>query len=103
MEDDKTFELMSRMYSEFIEFRKETKRQFVEIDRQLALINDRTNKTGNQLTVLEFELRRDISALFDGYKLVYEKLNVIERKVDNISNKSENHEMRLPILERTSK
>lgn len=76
--EDKTFELLSRMYGEFTEFRKET--------------NERLDKVEGHLTRLENEHGKKLDALFDGYKQTYEKLEAIEEKFDD-------HEIRIQVLE----
>ena len=84
MKDD-TFDLLSKMYSEFTEFRKETKQDMQTLQ--------------NQVTGLEFDLKKDISSLYDGYKQVYEKLEVIEDKVDILSDKVDRHDIKIQVIE----
>jgi phage-related tail protein len=72
--EDKVFELMEKMYSEFTEFRKETNSKFDNMDKKF-------DKLGNQVTRLEHDLKKDISALYDGYKQNTEQLNRIETEV----------------------
>lgn len=59
--EDKTFELLSKMYSEMQQGFKEVRKDIVRIEDKL----ENNSKT-----------------LFDGYKQVYEKLTVIENKVE---------------------
>ena len=52
--EDKAFELLTKMYSEFSEFKKD--------------ISDKVENVGHQVTRLENELKTDVKALFDGNK-----------------------------------
>ena len=69
--EDKSFELLTRMYGEFTEFKKD--------------ITKEVRNVSNQVTKLENGLKEDVKALFDGYKQTYEKLEVLDSKVDRIS------------------
>lgn len=82
--EDKAFELLTKMYSEFSEFKKD--------------ISDKVENVGHQVTRLENELKTDVKALFDGYKQTYEKLGVLETKVDSISQKIEKQDVELKVL-----
>lgn len=67
--EDKTFELLTKMYSEFTEFRKE--------------INLKLDKKADKSDIarLENEHGQKLQALFDGYKQNAEKLDRIEKEV----------------------
>lgn len=58
--EDKTFELLSKMYGEFSEFRKE--------------ITQKVQENSNHIIRLENEFGSKIDGLLDGYKQTYEKL-----------------------------
>ncbi len=97
--EEKTFELLEKMYVEFSEFRKET--------------NTRLDNVEGHITRIENEHGQKLDALFDGYKQTYEKLQEhdkrfdehdkrfvrIEAKLDNLSLKVNNHDSKLEILE----
>lgn len=74
--EDKIFELMSKMYSDM-------NSKFDEVNKKLD-----TNK--NDVIRIEDILEKNSKALFDGYKLTYEKLTDINNKLENISAKVEN-------------
>ncbi len=96
--DDKTFELMEKMYNEFgifkkdmTEFRNETNKRFDTIDGHIMRIE---NEHGKKL-----------DALFDGYRQTYEKLQEhdkrfddVETKLDNLSIQVNGHESKLKVL-----
>lgn len=69
--DEKVFELMTKMYSEFTEYRKETNEKFVDLKEQV-------NKTN---LVIEHDIKPTLGALLDGYKQNAEKLGRIESEV----------------------
>lgn len=86
--DEKIFDLMSQMYSEFKDFKKEVSQRFDAVDQRLDATDQRVDKLSNQLVHFENDIKKDIGTLFDGYKLTYEKLGVLEQKVDNINEKA---------------
>ncbi len=83
--EDKSFELLERMYSEFAVFRKETTEKLDDLKKDVLRIeNDRGKK---------------LEALFDGYKQHERMLDTIEQKVDNISEKVERHDIKIQVIE----
>ena len=90
--EDKTFDLLTKVYREFSEFRKESNEKFGNIEGNLLTL-------GNQVTALEFDLKKDISALYDGYKQTYEKLQDIEEKIDDLSEKVDKHDIKIQVIE----
>jgi hypothetical protein len=70
--EDKTFELMTKMYGEFSEFQKG--------------MNEFSKETKNDIISLENEIDTTSKALFDCYKQTFEKLTSLEGKVELISN-----------------
>lgn len=89
--EDKAFELLTKMYSEFSEFRKDITDKVENNSKEIKTV-------GNQVTKLENEFKTDAKALFDGYKQTYEKLGVLETKVDSISQKIEKQDVELKVL-----
>ena len=65
----------TRIYSELTEFRKETKKDIQRLK--------------NDVLRIEQDSGKKLEALFDGYNQTYEKLEVIEEKVDNLTGKVE--------------
>ena len=82
---DETFELLAKVYGELTEFRKETNTRLDNVEGTVKTL-------GNQITSLEFDLKKDISALYDGYKQTYEKLEVIEDMIDR-------HDIKIQVIE----
>jgi len=117
---DKTFELIEKMYSEFTEFRKETKEDLGNLTNTVdGLTNtvDGLTNTVDGLTNTVDGLSRDVNsigkivirienthgqkldALFDGYKQSSERLTVIEEKIDLLSDKVDRHDIRIQVIE----
>jgi len=82
--EDKTFELLSKLYGEFSEFRKETKEDIQGLKSDIVRI--------------ENKLDTNSKALFDGYKQTYEKLESLEIKVDDISSKVEKQDVEIRVI-----
>lgn len=98
--DDKTFELMEKMYSEFIgfrqdmnEFRKETNSRIDKIE--IALEHD----VKNSLQSLHEGMAGNTSTLTEHT----ERLNTIENKVDYIAMAVTSQDKRLKVVESSGK
>ncbi len=78
MENDKLFDLMSKMYGEL-------QQGFVEIRGDIQELKDGQQKTDNTITKIEVAIEQDIKPkidmLFDGYKQNAEQLNRISEEV----------------------
>lgn len=84
--DDKLFELMTKMYSEFTD-------RFNTIDKKLDEKADRQD-----IIKLENKIDNDSKALFDGYKQTFEKLTDIEKKVEDISEKVDKQDVEITVI-----
>lgn len=99
--EDKMFELVTKMYDEFSEFRKdmnEFKKDMIEFKEDMNEFRKETNKEirGLKNDVIRFENKLD--AVFDGYKQTFEKLTVVEKKVDDISAKVEKQDVEITVI-----
>jgi hypothetical protein len=83
--EDKTFELLTKLYGEFTEFRQETR-------------ND-INGLKNDVIRLENKLDNHSKALFDGYHQMYEKLEVVDDKLDALREKVDRHDIKIRVIE----
>lgn len=79
--DDKTFELIEKMYSEMTE--------------QFNKINSKLDEKADKKDIIRFEndLKPKVETALEGYTVVYEKLNTLESKVDNINSKVDKQEV----------
>ena len=74
--EDKTFELLEKMYVEFSEFRKETKNDLQGLK--------------NDIVRIENEHGQKLDALFDGYKQLHGKQDEHDKRFDRIEAKLDN-------------
>ncbi|MGE5631734.1 MAG: hypothetical protein ACM3TR_11630 [Caulobacteraceae bacterium] len=85
--EDKMFELMTKLYSEFSEFRKD--------------MNEFRKETKDDISVLKndvVKLENKLDSALDGYKVTFEKLTVLEKKVDDISTKVEKQDVEITVI-----
>lgn len=89
--EDKTFELLTEMYSQF-------SKKFDDINKDMKEL--KTDMTGikNDVIRIEDKLDTNAKALFDGYRQTYEKLGVLEVKVDGISQKIEKQDVEIRVI-----
>jgi len=73
--EDTTFELLTKLYSEFSEFKS-------DMNNFREDITEKVQNNSNHLIRLENELKNDIKALYDGYILTYEKLQEHDKRFD---------------------
>lgn len=82
--EDKTFELLTKMYGEFSEFRKD--------------ITQKVEENSDHILRLEHDLKDNIKALYDSYEQTYEKLIQVEKKVDGLSDKVDKQEVEIKVI-----
>ena len=91
--DDKTFELMEKMY--------------LDINKKLEKINDNIIEVredlGNRISKVEMKMENDISckigALFEARDTTNDKLERIENKIDYLTDKVETHDIKIQVIE----
>ena len=96
--EDKTFELMTKMYGEFTEFKKdmyEFKQDMYEFKQEMYGFK---KEMKNDIIRLENKLDSTSKALFDGYIQTVERLNALEQKVDAISAKVEKQDIEIKVI-----
>jgi hypothetical protein len=79
--EDKSFELLTKMYNEFSE-------RFDNIEKEQR----------RQSAILENDIKSDTKVLYDGYKQTYEKLTIVDEKVDLISSKVEKQDVEIRVI-----
>lgn len=82
--EDKTFELVEKLYSEFIEFRKESKGDIQSLK--------------NDVLRIENKLDDNSKALFDGYKQTYEEVKEVKNTIQDMSYKMEKQEVEIKVI-----
>jgi uncharacterized protein YaaR (DUF327 family) len=82
--EDKTFELLERMYSELLEFKRET--------------NEKLNDVKGHILRIENDHGQKLNVLLDGYKQNAEGITEINGKLDKLTDRVENQEIKLQVL-----
>lgn len=99
--EDKTFELMTKMYSEFSEFRKDMtgfKNDMTGFRQEMNEFKQETRKDIRALKNDVIRIENKLDSALDGYKQVYEKLTVVENKVDDIAAKVEKQDVEITVI-----
>lgn len=86
--EDKTFELLTKMYNEF-------SGRFDSLESKVDKIDARLTKVE---TCIENEIKPDIKACLEGYQMVYEKLTEQERAIEIINNKLEKQDVEITVI-----
>lgn len=90
--EDKFFDLLEKLYIKVDTMEKNmaTRDELEEIRQSMATRQD----------IVRLEDKMDINhkALYDGYKLNYEKLNMLEKKVDEINDKVEKQDVEIRVI-----
>jgi len=97
--EDKTFDLIEKMYSEFTnrfdglqksltEFKTETAEGFAGIESRLTKIE----------TSIENEIKPNIKTSLEGYQTVYEKLQEHDKRFDELSEKIEKQDLEIRVI-----
>lgn len=82
--EDKTFELLTKMYGEFTN-------RFDEMGKDIKSLK-------NDVISIENKLDANSKALLDGYNQTYEKLMEVDKKVDRLSEKVEKQEVEIKVI-----
>ena len=75
--EDKIFDLIEKMYSD---------------------LKNEIKTVGNQVAKIENDLKPKVETALEGYTVVYEKLDILESKIDNINSKVEKQEVEIRVI-----
>ena len=89
--EDKTFELLTKMYSEFTN-------RFDDVGKDIKGLKNDVSGLKNDVIRIENKLDTSSKALFDGYHQTYEKLLEVDKKVDCLSDKVERQEVEIKVI-----
>ncbi len=83
--DGKLYDLVEKMYADMQDMKSNmaTKEDLAKVEKRLR----------HDIVRLENKMDDNHKALYDGYKLSYEKLTTLENKVDKIDKKVERHDV----------
>jgi len=82
--EDKIFELMTKMYSDFSEFSKET--------------NKKLDTLSNNILKIEQDHGKKIEAALDGYQQVYEKQLEHDKRFDSLEGKMQKQDVEIRVI-----
>lgn len=95
--EDRTFELLEKMYSELQQFKQETNEQFGGIngkldgvDSRLDSVDSRLDRVEGRIIRIENDHGQKLNALLDGYKQNSEAITEINHKLDRLTDRVEN-------------
>jgi len=97
--EDKTLELIEKMYSEFTNFSKDMNDFRKDMNNFRKETKEDIQGLKKDVLRIENDHGKKLEALFDGYHQMYEKLEVIEGKVDTIAEKVERHDIKIQVIE----
>lgn len=89
--DEKIYDLIEKMYTDL-------KSDISNVSSQVTKMENDIRNVGNQVTKMENGLQPKVETALEGYKVVYEKLNVLEDKLDNISSKVEKQDVEIRVI-----
>ena len=87
--EDKTFELMEKMYIEFNKKFDKIDQRFDKIDQRFDSMESDVGGVKKDILRLENDLKPKVEAALYGYKVVYEKLQELQTEVREVSKKVE--------------
>ncbi|MBS3994813.1 MAG: hypothetical protein KGZ33_03380 [Alkaliphilus sp.] len=86
--EDKTFELLTKMYSQFTE-------KFESLENGQKRLEDRVGKIE---TLMENEFKSAIQAALEGYQTNYEKLKEHDSQLESIKNTLEKQNLEITVI-----
>ena len=96
--EDKTFELLTKMYSEFTDRFDDVGKDIKILKDDVKDLKDDVKDLKNDVIRIENKLDTNSKALFDGYNQTYEKLSLVEKKVDGLSDKVDKQEVEIKVI-----
>ena len=96
--EDKTFELLTKMYSEFTNRFDDVGKDIKGLKNDVSGLKNDVGGLKNDVIRIENKLDTSSKALFDGYHQTYEKLLEVDKKVDCLSDKVERQEVEIKVI-----
>lgn len=91
---------MEKMYREIMGIKEgqlKLEKGQEELRNDVSSLKDGQQKLEKGLLKLELDLKPKIDAALDGYLLAFEKLRIIENKVDKLTETVESHDIKLAV------
>ena len=89
--EDKTFELLEKMYSDFSS-------RFGRMESDISAIKNDVQSLKYDVVRLENDLGKKTDAALDGYHQVYEKLQEHDQRFDNLENKLQKQDVEIRVI-----
>ena len=111
--EEKTFELIEKMYSEmqkgFSAIRSEMAEGFTEVRREMTEgftevrheMDEGLSGVRQSIVLLENKVDVNLKALYDGYQQNTESINRIEKKIDILDEKVDRHDLEIRVIKNT--
>lgn len=97
--DDKAFELLTKMYSEFTSKIEGIQNNLDEFRREANEFKSETYSRFTKIeTLLENGIIPDIKATLEGYQMVYEKQKEQDEKLGSIDSKLEKQDIEITVI-----
>lgn len=97
--EDKAFGLIEKMYNEFSGFRKDMNGFRKDMNEFRKETKEDIQRLSNDVLRIENDHGNKLDALFDGYNQTYEKLEIIEDKINTLSLKVDSHDIKIQVIE----
>lgn len=96
--EQKFFDFMEKMYSEMQKGFVELKGDIKELKEGQGKLEERQSNLEKQVAQIENDLKPKVEAALDGYRVVYEKLEILETKVDTLTETVANHDVEIQVI-----
>lgn len=98
--EDKMFELMKKMYSEITGRLDTMDKKLETVDKRLETVDKKLDSKADKHDIvrLEDKMTNDSKALFDGYTQTFEKIAVVEKKVEDLATKIEKQDVEIRVI-----
>ena len=97
--EEKVFDLLEKLYIEVQEMKSNmaTKDELRSLESSMATKDD-IRKLESSMVRMENEIKDDIKYLYDGYKQCIKGISTVNKKLDKLTDKVRNQEIKLQVL-----
>lgn len=93
--ENKIYDLLEKVYIEV----QDTKKELQDTRKDLQETKVEVKENRKDIIRLENEMSNKISILFDGQKATNDRLDRIEKKLDDLSEKVDKHDIKIQVIE----